>query len=414
MTLRWRILCVLLLISTALAACQQTDDAPPPTANQESIQTASALFAQPTAAPRRTATFTPGNDVELDLNRSIAQLEQAARNGDLDGYLGYIWDGDPVFLADHTGWAQDWIAHPLEIFSIELYNIRSNTPDTAEARMTIRWRIQGRDDDGSAGGATVTAVFYREDNIWKLGGELWETAEMDGMVLYYFADNVVDNTNQANVMIEYLPSLYQGLTHEFDFVPEHTAHIKLYTSPIMLQNWTRISHTGLTRWNVPGESIKIPLGPNELAPHEPDVARELTHFLLYEMSAGTYGNFPWWLRQGIVEYGGMRFSTQSRRNRIIDIVAQASFAPEMAEDRLFEWADLETRPDVIEAREAFAIQQAFAFVYFISETYDTDVRNAWIRAIATDQTVEEATIMHLGLTLEELDAAWRAWLPTQL
>ncbi|MCD4685895.1 MAG: hypothetical protein K8S97_08165 [Anaerolineae bacterium] len=414
MTLRWRILCVLLLISVALTACQQAEDAPPPTSDQESIQAASTLFAQPTSAPRRTATFTPGNDVELDLNRSIAQLEQAVRTGDLDGYLAYVWDDDPVFLADHTAWAHDWLAHPLEIFDIELYNIRSNTLNTAEARMTFRWRIQGRTDDGSAGGATVTVVFYREDGTWKLGGELWETVELDGMTFYYFANDVVDNTHQASIVIEYLPSLYQGLTYEFGFVPDHTAHIRMYATPIMLQNWTRISQHGITRWNEPGEAIKIPLGQNDMAPHEPDVARELTHFLLYEMSAGMYGNFPWWLRQGIVEYGGMRFSTQSRRNRIIDTVAIISLAPETAEDRLFAWADLETRPVVIAEREEFAILQAYAFVYYIAETYEADARNAWIQAIATDQTVEEATETHLGLTLEELDAAWQVWLPTQL
>ena len=74
----------------------------------------------------------------------------------------------------------------------------------------------------------------------------------------------------------------------------------------------------------------------------------------------------------------------------------------------------ETRPVVIAEREAFAIQQAYAFVYYISETYEADARNAWIKAIATDQTVEEATETHLGLTLDELDAAWQAWLPGQL
>jgi hypothetical protein len=414
MMLRWRILFSLLLISLISAACEKAGEDPDPTADQSSIAAASTLFAQPTPVPRMTATYTPGNDVELDLSRSIAQMEDAVLAGDLDTYMSYVWDGDPVFLADHTAWAQDWVAHPLEVFDIELYNIRSDAADIAQARMTTRWRIKGRSDDGSAGGTTVTAVFHYEDGIWKLGGEQWQVVELEGMTFYYFANDIVDNTPQATIVIEYLPSIYQGLTHEFDFVPEHTAHLKMYSSPIILQNWTRISQYDITRWNEPGEAIKIPLRRNDVAPIEPDVARELTHFLLYEMSDGTYGNFPWWLRRGIVECGGLRFSTQSQRNRILDMVALTSLAPEAAEDRLFDWADLETRPVVIAEREELAKQQAYALVYYVTETYGSDARNTWIKAIATDQTVEEATEAHLGLPLEELDAAWRAWLPSQL
>lgn len=405
---------LLLLMALVIAACQKAEEKPTPTPDQMSIEAASTLFAQPATVTEPAATTPASNDVEIELNRVAAYLENAVLSGDLDAFLSYVWQDDPVFTADITAWAADWVAHPLEYFHIDLFNIVARETGTAEARMTIRWRVQGRTGAGSAGGATISAQFFQDGTRWLFAGPHWATAELDGVTLYYFATDAIDNTAQARVVLEYLPSIFTGVTVEFDHVPERTAHIQLYESPVTLRNWTRVSMPDITRWNMPGESIKIPLTVNNTAPDEPIVGRELTRFVLYDMAGGVRDNYPWWMEEGIAEYGGLRFSTLSQRNRVLKGIVALALAPENAEEQLFEWADLESEPiDLLAEFEQIAIQQAYTLIHYITETYGKDTRNAWIGAVAGGQSIADATQEHLGVSFDDLDAAWRDWLRNQ-
>ena len=411
---RWSLVSAFAMLVLTITACEQAWKDPTPTADQANIQAASTLFAQSTRSPRSTETPTPASDVEFDLSRSIALMETAVLAGDTNAYMAFLWKDDPVFLADHTHWAQDWVDHPLSVFQIDLFNIRSDSPTEATARMSTLWGQQDRSGDGSAGGATISANFYREGDTWQFAGASWQIINLDGIQFYYFSNEIIDNEPQAKIVAEYLPSIYTGLTLEFGFVPEHIAHIKMYESPVTLQNWTRLSMPSITRWNEPGESIKITLSPSSTAPHESTVANEYTRFLLYEMAGGTHGNFNWWLEEGIAEYGALRFRTLSQRNRILKQVAALSLAPENAEERLIAWDRLETEPDLLADQVQVAVYQSYTVVLYITETYGKEARNAWIRAIATDQTIEEATQAELETSLDDLLAGWEAWLPTQL
>lgn len=402
------------IVMLALASCQEAEEKPTPTPDHMSIEVASTLFAQPPHDTEASPTPLSVNDVELELNRAVAHLENAVLDGDLDAFMSLVWRGDPIFTADITKWAEDWAAHPLEYFHIDLFSIVSREPGSAEARMTTRWRVQGRTDAGSAGGATISARFLKDGDAWLFAGPHWTTAELEGVTLYYFVTDAIDNASQARVVLDYLPSIYTGVTVEFGYVPEHIAHIQLYESPVTLRNWTRLSMPDITRWNVPGESIKIPLTPNNTAPDEPDMGRELTRFVLYEMGGGTSGKFTWWLQEGIAEYGAMRFSTLSQRNRVLKGIVALALAPENAEEQLFEWSDLESEPvNLLDEFKPVAIQQAYTIVHYITEMYGKETRNAWIRAIAAGQPVTEATQEHFGMTFEELDAGWHAWLSVQ-
>ncbi|MBN1202715.1 MAG: hypothetical protein JXJ20_12755 [Anaerolineae bacterium] len=407
------LICALLVIG--VAACQQAEEKTTPTPNQDSIQAASTLFAQPSQETPPTPTATPVRELELELNRVIAQMEQAVLAGDYDGYMVYIWDGDPTYLTEQARWAADWQAHPLRAFDLRLNDIRLEAPNTAIARMTMTWSQAGLTSDGSAGGTTVSVVFYREDDQWLLGGENWQIIETGGINLYYFSDEILNNRSQAETVAEYLPAVHTRITREFDFVPDKTAQIKLYENEATLQTLTRLSIPWLTSWNEPGEAIKLTLGPFDSAPDDALVAREYTRFVLHEIGGGTHGNFPWWLEEGIAEYGGATFHTLSQRNRIIKQVAALAVAPEGTEQQILDWQAMQTRPTLPEEDlQQVAIYPAYTLVHYVTETYGSEARNAWIHAIATGHTLEEACPLHLGLSFDNLDAGWREWLPTQL
>lgn len=414
MRLRQSVAYMVMGIVIGLAACEKAEETPTPTPNQESIQAASTLFAQPTRSTLPTPTVTPVNEVELDLSRTVARMEQAVGGGNYEAYMAYVWDGDPVFWNDHAHWARDWVDHPLSIFSIELYGIRAVPPDAAEARMTIRWRLDEYQDGGLSGGSTISATFYRQGDRWLFGGESWKTAEVEGIKFYYFANEIIDNQPQADIVLEYLPSIHVRTTREFDFEPDKTAHVKMYESPVMLYNWTRISMPTLSVWNEPGESIKITLGPNGIAPHESLIAREYTRFLLFEMGGGQRGDYPWWFETGISEYGGSMFNTFSQRNRMIKRVAGVSLANPNQELRLLDWDALDAAPTLSTDAMQIAVEQSFTLIHYITETYGADARNAWIKAVVGGQSVDAACQEHLGIAFDDLSAAWRAWLPQQL
>ncbi len=209
------------------------------------------------------------------------------------------------------------------------------------------------------------------------------------------------------------PAVYNQITREFDFVPEQPAEIKIYETAPMLQTMTRLSMPQITLWNEPGESIKVTLGRSNVPPLQVDIAREYTRYVLFQMSGGSHGGFSWWLEDGIAEYGSSLFRTLSQRNRIVKNVA-ARAAANTEEQRLEDWASLETPLDPHSADYSAVVAQSYTLILYISETQSKEARNAWIKAIAGGQTVEEATQEYLGISFADLDAAWREWLPTQV
>lgn len=397
-----------------VSACQEITDKPLPTPDQQSIDAASTLFAQPTQAVQAEVTPTPVSELEIELNRVTARMEQAVRDGDADTYLSYVWQGDPIFLRDHVLWVQDWQEHPLSVFNIDIFTIRSVLENVATARMAIDWRQKDQLGDGSSGGATVSVIFYRQDGNWLFGGEAWKIIDVEGFRLYYFDDETVQNVAQASVVESYLPSIYTVLTREFAFVPQETAQFKLYDNPVTLQNWTRLSRYDIRRWNEPGESIRIALGVNDLPPFEEDIAHEYTRFLLYGMAGGSHGGFPWWLEEGIIHYGATLFETLSQRNRILRRIAARSLAPVESEERLFDWDALLTRPSLLDADMEIAVDQAYTLVQYVTDTYGVEERNAWIQSVASGAAVEIACQEHFKISLDELDRRWRDWLAAQL
>ncbi len=403
-----------LVIVLGVSACGKATPAPTATPDRDSAELARTLFAPPTRPQRAAPTAASSGDVgdiELALSRTVAAMEQAVRAADLNAYWQWLYPDDPVFLADQRGWAEDWVAHPLEVFEIDLFGVQQLSADTATARMTTRWRLAERDGDSSAGGATISAIFYRQDERWLFGGERWQVADLEGMQLYYFADTVIDESEQAQTMLDYLPAVYTGITHVLGYTPAHTAHIKLYESPITLHNWTRISRPTLTRWNVPEESIKVALNDRLTPPYEPEMGRELALFVFYEMAGEHAEALPWWVCAGVGEYGAAHFRTYSQRHRVLRNMAARAAALGGMETGLWPWDALDTPP--VEQAQTSAAEQAYTLLHYLTETYGDNARNAWLRAIAQGASVDEATRAQLGTDFATLDADWRAWLPAQ-
>ncbi len=397
------------LLILALVACEKAEPDPTKTPDLASRQTAQAMFA-PTDTPVRLTPTTVSSEVEIALNDTITWMRQAVLNGNYEGYMQYVWPGDPLFAAEQAQWADDWLANPLSRFDATLSRIQMLDDDTAEARLAIQWTQR---EQNLSGGAIVSVTFHQEGDEWLLGGESWEVIETPGIHFYYFDNEISDNQRQAKAVEEYLPAVYARLTSEFDFTPDATAHFKMYEKASTLQTWTRMSIAVLTVWNEPGEAIKITLGPQNTPPRDELIAREYARFLLYEMAGGTAGDFPWWFEAGVAEYGGFFFRRSTERDPALMGIARLLMAPDDAEAQVIPWEEMQTEPDWPGDKLDRAATQAYTLVAYIHQTYP-DRLNPWIKAIAGGQSVDEATQTYLGLSFIELDAAWRAWLAEQL
>lgn len=408
-----------------LAACEKAGPAPTATPDSAAAETAAALFAQPTRAAHASPTPEPAPDIELAINRTLAQMEQAVLAGDREAYFAHVWAEDPTFHAEQWRWAQDWIDHPLAAFDLSISALDAPEGATeARARLTITWTQ--RDQDAS-GGATLSVVFYHDGENWLYGGEDWQVIALDRVRLYYFSGPLLDNHPHAETLAEDLPDILARLTALFGANPVEPLEIKLYESAATLRTVTRPSISDLATWNRPGEAIKITLGPSSTAPRPPDVAREVARWLLYcldakaQRSGGEEMLIPWWLVEGFAEYGAAQFRPVSQQNRTIERMAALAAAPNTAEQRLFAWDELSDRESFAAAQPALSPAQAFelardqsaTLVHYIGETFGIEARYRWLEAVSNGQPLDEATEDHLGQSFAALNEAWRAWLREQ-
>jgi len=155
--LRLPLTLLLAALLALLVACQKAGPAPTATPDRAAAETAAALFAQPTRAAHASPSPEPAPDIELAINRTLAQMERAILASDRDAYLAHVWQGDATFAAEQARWAQDWVDHPLSALDLSISALHAPEDATeARARLTITWTQRDQD---SSGGATLSVVF---------------------------------------------------------------------------------------------------------------------------------------------------------------------------------------------------------------------------------------------------------------
>jgi hypothetical protein len=180
--------------------------------------------------------------------------------------------------------------------------------------------------------------------------------------------------------------------------------IKLYDSETALIANTLLNLPHARGWNEPGESLKLVADPNDPL-LDTGVAHEFTHFIEFEWAGTAHSRFPWWLSEGLAVYVGSHFELQERVDERLSGVRERAL-----DDNLLEWSsisDFETTPVEL-WRPLYA--QGYAFVRYVTETYGADQRNQWLRAMATEMDIEQATQAVLKTSFDGLDSRFRAWL----
>ena len=371
----------------ALAGCGQSLGSTSPT-----------VTAVPTPAPTIDMTPPPGSlSPTAQIEFLVESMAANVRVGNKADYLALVDLSDPGFALEHSRLADDWAGlHPVLDYTLDVDDLDIEG-QSATAGLTATWT----NSEGDPRTATWLAAFSRAAGGWRYAGEVWETT-----VVPHFEIKIAPGLDdQLRTVTKDLPAVYDHVTDALDYVPSAPLVIKLYPDGPALAANTLLSLPDVRGWNEPGEALKLRVDPED--PYmTPVIAHEMTHFATFDRAGTRRTKMPWWLDEGLATYVARKFDTvQSNTDSALEAVAAWQ-----AEGTLVEWdrmAVFETTPLEL-WRNVYP--QGYAMVRFVSQRFGRDARNEWLAKMATEMDIDAATPAVLGLSFDDLDAAFREWL----
>lgn len=348
----------------------------------------------------------PAPDAEVaKLNVLIERMTKAVLATDTAGYMACVDRADPVFLQEQKNWAKDLERMPVSEFSIQAENFRADAP-AAEgpgeiiADLTMNWKIK---DGGSARFLKYAGRFVDRKGEWLYAGEHWKVMEREGVRVFFDAGR----ENIATMICEIMPGIRAHVHEGFALTIDRVQEIKLYSSMQHLQQSIYLSYTdGLSGWNEPNESIKM------IASAHPDkegmtsvLAHEYGHVCTFELGPKA-NDAPWWVLEGVAELSSESYDDNGQ-------FAQRAVRRMAKNGRLRDWASLSDFHNTKQADMQMVYTQGHAMLGYISERFGREKRIAWLKAMATGSTIDDASKAIFDLSFTELDAQWRESLKPQ-
>jgi hypothetical protein len=329
----------------------------------------------------------------------VANMETAVLASDAELYLSYVDLSDANFAVEHTNWVNNWAEDDyLETFSLDVSDIEIDV-DIALATLEMNWVTPLFPPPGETAVYPVEFHFDDETGQWLYGGEYWITTETEHFIIH----TVPGLERVTERLTPKLPNIYDTVTANYGYVPERQMEIKIYDSQSALGATTLLDLPLISGWNEPAESLKITA--SERSSPEGVVAHEFTHFLGFEEAGQEHTRMPWWLSEGIADYMAGEFSDPSEGDETV-----LSLKAYVAQRSLVDWellADFEETPVEL---WGFVYVQGYAFVRYITQTYGEDRRNEWLRLMATEMDIYEASEVVFDRTFDQLDRKFQSWL----
>jgi hypothetical protein len=341
-------------------------------------------------------------------------MSRAVLAADEPAFLSRVATDDHLFATEWKHWADSLKAAAPAEFSLAIGEGMSSFTDArAEFPLVMTWRITtGPKESWGAGGeertATFPSVIFTKDDPdgagplpprWIFRGEKWERLERDGFVVCYLpgSEAVAEEVAQA------FPVARDHDNEGFGVKPPPQV-LKLYVSMDHLKAsvFPNMPDRVLGGWSEPGESIKfMTTYTHGVKSWTNAYAHEYGHVCTWEMVSGTR-HMPWWVEEGVAELAAQEYRP-GYWERLDTSVRKAA-----ADGTLAAWDDLSdylnTKPNLKRA----AYTQGHHMVGYISNRWDREGRNRWLRLMASGSTLDEATRQALGISFEQLDRDWRA------
>jgi hypothetical protein len=202
-----------------------------------------------------------------------------------------------------------------------------------------------------------------------------------------------------------LPDVYDLVTSSLDYAPAGSMQIKVYADPDALVANTLLSLPPIRGWNEPGEALKLFFESGDTSVASV-VAHEFTHFVLFDRADTKRTRMPWWLDEGTASFVA-RSLEQPSGGADVRLEQVAAWA---TTNELAPWAEMAVFEETPLDLWRFVYPQGYAMVAYVTDEYGDAKRNAWLAAMATTMTIDQATPATLGVSFDELDAGFRAWI----
>jgi hypothetical protein len=337
--------------------------------------------------------------IRAELRTLLDAMAAAALEADIDTYLSFIDPADDRFVNEQKYWAKDLMKKPTAELAYSLgEEIMTPAEGVAEVRLTAKWAMK-KDDGTTAKHREVDfdARFTQRDGRWTYSGEAWERYEAPGVIVMHWPgwDEL------AKGVAEVFPSIRAHVETGFGLVVPRDQEVKLFASMKHLQFSICLSYTdGLGGWNEPGEPIKQLARKDQTGEGSKVVlAHEFGHACTFEMGP-TSNEMPWWVLEGVAELSAEEFAkSRDRNDRSVRRMAAAGKVPA--------WKDLAMFGEVSQENYGKVYTLGHHMLGYISGRFGREGRIAWLHAMANGKTLDEATRAALGMSFDDLDAAWR-------
>jgi hypothetical protein len=250
-----------------------------------------------------------------------------------------------------------------------------------------------RDADGNEFETPVNELIYHDDRF------TWQQRSERGITVYWYAGGDAF----GEVLIETATSALDQLQVETGVDQVDPIKIYIYENTGDMRAALR---SNSVEW-VGGQAVpSLGLIIGAIAPDRLDevgriVPHELSHQVLYQATENPYGGVPLWFEEGLAVYNQEAvddyfpdiIDTAARSDTLVPLEALAASFP--------------TDPD----RALLSYAQSHSVVAYIIDTYGTEKLSELVAAFREATPLDEALPEVLGVTVDELDAAWRETLP---
>lgn len=330
----------------------------------------------------------------------LREMERAVLAGDIAGYMRLVDRTDPVFVKEQENWAADLGRTRPEEFSLSASREEGDGDERRVGSLTFRWRMPGK---GAPRQVSFPAVLRRTAEGWRYAGEVWQVYEAERVRVMYMDPEASKLAERAAAALaEVRPKIDEAfeLTGDAEFM-SRTQTIKLYESMRHLQQSIYLSYTdGLGGWNEHEEAIKVLARPTSRAGElRVLLAHEYGHVATFQYGPGAT-DMAWWAVEGVAEMSAEPYTRGwGRTDRTVRAWARS--------EGLVEWEKLADFRGEGPRYATYVYTQGHHMTGWIARTWGRATLNRWLRAMATGQELETATLGVLGCTFGELDARWR-------
>lgn len=210
-----------------------------------------------------------------------------------------------------------------------------------------------------------------------------------------FEKSVSEST--AAELRKYLERTRKEVGRDFRYYPQHKLVVLAYSQ----QGFNRIvSGRGPGWWAAFYDGkIRFPVPNSGLEKIKPTIAHEYTHALVHDLSRGWC---PKWLNEGLAEYQEAKVRMPN-----LHLLRQA-----VKTDQLIPLHELnDALVNSSHMKGALAYQQSFSLVTYLNHKYGFEHVRVVLEQLATRKDIDEAFQAELRISLTELEANWKAWVP---